>query len=86
MATYITQATLRERLLAKGVKLSRQTLSTYRKQGVFEGGRRIEYGKSTYPLYEETDVEKLYKIIVRRYKSKKTKHKGVFISELPVRE
>ncbi len=85
MATYITQQTLLKRLNEKGIKISRQSLFNYVKRGVFTPTRTIQYGTNSFPLYEENDVNKLYNLIVRRYKSKKIRHKGIFLNELPDR-
>lgn len=85
MATYLTQQSLLKKLGEKGIKFSRQSLNDYERKGLFAPDRTIAYGKVVHPLYVENDVNRLYNLIVRRYKSRKTKHKGIFLNGAPER-
>lgn len=82
MGKFITQKTFLERLaLEEKIKFSRQSLHTYDKMGIFSPSRVLNYGKLEFPLYEESDIRKLAKIVRRRYKDGEIRTKTVFLDK-----
>jgi DNA-binding transcriptional MerR regulator len=85
MATYLTQQSLLKKLGERGIKFSRQSLHSYQRKGLFAPDRTIAYGRVIHPLYTENDVNRLYNLITRRYRSKKARYKGMFLNGIPDR-
>lgn len=83
MAEFITGKTLLERLKAKGIRITRMTLWSYSKKGLFKPRRYLKYGEASYPLYAEEDVDILKELIIERFKRRDTKCKSIFINGVP---